>query len=295
MKPKFLKVSTDPIYSFSSRRDIAPNVNNYWHRHPELELIKIENGSGILYIGNKMVDFKDGDLILIGANIPHYWKFEERYFEKENPASINIIVIHFSEFFWGESFLKLPENRLIKELIDKSGQGVLLRDKCLVESAKLLGRLHHAVYTERIMLLLQVLLLFTENNVSVLMPVNYKPGNNKFINERITVIYEYLLRNFKNDIQLLDVANVAGMTPNSFCRYLKAATGKTYSQLLIEIRVEHACKLLIENNQNMKYIGFEAGFNNLGSFYKNFKQVIGSSPLNYKKQFNVSNIRTYAA
>jgi AraC-like DNA-binding protein len=295
MKPRFLKVSTDAIYSFASRRDTAPNVNNYWHRHPELELIKIEKGNGVLYIGNKMVDFQNGDLILIGANIPHCWKFDDKYFKEDNPAPINILVIHFGENFWGESFLNLPENRLIKELIDKSGQGILLRNKSLLESAKFLSRLHDAVYTERIMLLLQVLLLFTKNVVSVLLPVNYKPDNTKLINERIAVIYEYLLRNFKNDIQLLDVAKVAGMTPNSFCRYFKAATGKTYSQLLIEIRVEHACKLLIENNQNMKYIGFEAGFNNLGSFYKNFKQVIGSSPLNYKKQFKVSNIRPYAA
>jgi len=295
MKPKFLKVSTDPVYSFICRRDRTPTVNNYWHRHPELELIKIEEGSGTLYIGNKMVKFENGDMVLIGANVPHCWKFDDRYFTADDAASINITVVHFGEKFWGDSFLNLPENRLIKELIERSGQGILLRNKCVAESAKLLHKLYNAVNTERIMLLLQVLVLFTKNAVSVLMPVNYKPDSAKFVNERITIIYDYLLKNFKNDIQLMDVADVAGMTPNSFCRYFKTATGKTYSQLLIEIRVEYACKLLIENNQNMKYIGFEAGFNNLGSFYKNFKQVIGSSPLAYKKQFLLSNVRPYAA
>jgi AraC-like DNA-binding protein len=295
MKPKFLKVSTDPIYSFNCRRDRMPNVNNYWHRHPELELIRIERGNGTLYIGNKMLNFQDGDMVLIGANVPHCWKFNEEYFRPENVGAIDIISVHFSEKFWGDSFLNLPENRPIKEVIEGAGRGILLRNKHQAESAKLLNQLLSAVNTERIVLLLSVLLMFAKSDVSLLMPVNYKPETPKVVNERVTMVYNYLLKNFKSNIQLGDVADVAGMTPNAFCRYFKTATGKTYSQLLIEIKVDYACKLLIENDLNMKHIGFESGFNNLGSFYKNFKQVIGSSPLSYKKQFNVSNSRPYAA
>ena len=294
MKPKFLKLSTDPVYSFSCRRDKVPNVNNYWHCHPELELIKIEKGNGKLYIGNKILNFQNGDMVLIGSNVPHYWKFEDVYFEQNCAGDIDLVVVHFGEKFWGESFLNLPENRALKKVIQTSGQGILLRNKFRAETAKLLNALHGSINTERILYLLQVLLLFAKADVSYMMPVSYKPESTRFVNERISVIYDYLLKNFKNNIQLVDVAGIAGMTPNAFCRYFKASTGKKYSQLVIELKVEYACKLLIENNLNIKYIGFESGFNNLASFYKNFKTVTGSSPLSYQKQFNVSNKNTAA-
>ena len=295
MKPRFLKVSTDAVYSFSCRRDRLPNINNYWHRHPELELVKITRGSGKLYIGNKIVSFQSDDMILIGANIPHYWKFDEQYFEKSDEGSIDLMAIHFGENFWGDCFLNLPENRTLREVIQKSGQGLLLRCAHQPDTGRLLVDLFSAVNTERILLLLRVLLLFTKSEVILLMPVSYAPGGNKLVNERVATIYDYLLKNFKNNIQLQDVANIAGMTPNAFCRYFKSATGKTYSQLLIEIKVEYACKLLIENNLNIKYIGFESGFNNLASFYKNFKMVIGNSPLSYQKQFNMGSNKSFAA
>lgn len=295
MKPKFLKVSTDPIYSFSCRRDSAPNVNNYWHRHPELELIRIEKGSGLLYIGNKILNFQNGDMVLIGSDIPHCWKFDDKFFEPENPETIDIVVVHFIENFWGESFIKLPENRALYNIIQKAGQGMLLRNTHQAKTAKLLYKLHNTVNTARILYLLEVLLQFASKEVQLLMPVAYKKDNAGGINERVNVIYNYLLKNFKNNIQLHDVASVAGMTPNAFCRYFKSATGKTYSQLLIEIKVEYACKLLIENSLSVKYIGFESGFNNMASFYKNFKQVIGSSPLNYQKQFDVTAHKSNAA
>ena len=295
MKPRFLKVATDAVYSFSCRRDTLPNINNYWHRHPELELVKITKGSGKLFIGNKIVNFQHDDMILIGSNIPHYWKFDEQYFTTGDECTIDLMAVHFSENFWGDCFLNLPENRTLREVIQRAGQGMLLRQAPRPDAGQLLSELFNAVNTERILLLLRVLLLFTKNEVALLMPVGYVANNNNLVNERVAAIYEYLLKNFKNNIQLQDVANIAGMTPNAFCRYFKSATGKTYSQLLIEIKVEYACKLLIENNLNIKYIGFESGFNNLASFYKNFKMVIGNSPLSYQKQFNVSSNKSFAA
>jgi AraC-like DNA-binding protein len=295
MKPKYLKVATDAINSFSCRRDKLPNINNYWHRHPELELIKIDKGHGKLFIGNKILNFKDGDMVLIGSNIPHYWKFDEAYFRNNQESPTELMAVHFNEKFWGDSFLNLPENRVLKEIIQRSGQGMLLRAASSPGVTGILDDLYHAVNTERILLLLRILLLFNNNEVLLLMPVSYLPESNSLSNERVAAIYEYLFKNFKNNIQLQDVAKIAGMTPNAFCRYFKSATGKTYSQLLIEIKVEYACKLLIENNLNIKYIGFESGFNNLASFYKNFKTIIGNSPLNYQKQFNVASNKSFAA
>jgi transcriptional regulator GlxA family with amidase domain len=101
--------------------------------------------------------------------------------------------------------------------------------------------------------------------------------------ERVSIIYEYSLRHFHRAIHLEEIAAVANISPNSFCRFFKSRTQKTYSRFLLELRVGHACKLLIENNLNIKQICFESGFNNFTGFYKYFKLITGKSPLGYQK------------
>jgi transcriptional regulator GlxA family with amidase domain len=86
-----------------------------------------------------------------------------------------------------------------------------------------------------------------------------------------------------------EVAAIACMSPNSFCRYFKSKTRKTYSNFLVEIRVGIACKLLIGNNLSIKQICFESGFNNFASFHKYFKMITGKTPLNYQREFILRN------
>jgi transcriptional regulator GlxA family with amidase domain len=100
---------------------------------------------------------------------------------------------------------------------------------------------------------------------------------------RINLIYEYSLRHFRRPIQLEEIAAVANISPNSFCRFFKSRTRKTYSRFLLELRVGHACKLLIENNLSIKQLCYESGFNNFTSFYKYFKLITGKSPLGYQR------------
>jgi AraC-like DNA-binding protein len=106
--------------------------------------------------------------------------------------------------------------------------------------------------------------------------------------DRINKIYEYSLSNFREKISLKEIAEVANMSENSFCRYFKSRTRKTFMQFLIEIRVGHACKLLIENKMNIKQIYYESGFNNVTSFHKYFKIITGKSPLMYQRQFLIA-------
>ncbi|HEY4207740.1 MAG TPA: helix-turn-helix domain-containing protein, partial [Puia sp.] len=102
--------------------------------------------------------------------------------------------------------------------------------------------------------------------------------------QRINAIYDYTLRHFSQKIYLEQVAAIVGLVPNSFCRYFKSRTGKTYTQFLTEIRVGHACKLLIDNRISIKQLCFESGFNNFTCFHKNFKMITGKSPQHYQRE-----------
>jgi AraC-like DNA-binding protein len=90
-----------------------------------------------------------------------------------------------------------------------------------------------------------------------------------------------MIENFHQNISLNTVSDIIGMTPTSFCRYFKKHTKKSFHMVLNEIRVGHACKLLIENKMNISGISYESGFNNISNFNEQFKKIKGITPSQY--------------
>jgi transcriptional regulator GlxA family with amidase domain len=103
--------------------------------------------------------------------------------------------------------------------------------------------------------------------------------------DRIQSIYNYTILNYKKKIELQEIAQVAKISRNSFCKFFKSRTGKTYTAFTNEIRIGHACRMLIEDKMSVKEICFECGFYNFASFHKCFKEITGRTPLKYQKSF----------
>jgi len=284
MRPQLLKVSREPGHSFSVRRDLVPYINNKWHFHAEVELIHFKQGRGTQFVGDNMKRFKAGDVVLVGANLPHYWRFDEPYFDELKEEPTDVRVAHFSENFWGGSFLDLPENTLLRALLEKARRGLQVEGEVKNRIAHLLERLLDSEGMSRVILLMEAMNALAESDqVQPLASIGFKhnPGETEHL--RVNLIYEYSLRHFRRPIQLEEIASVANISPNSFCRFFKSRTRKTYSRFLLELRVGHACKLLIENNLSIKQLCYESGFNNFTSFYKYFKLITGKSPLGYQR------------
>ena len=286
MRPQLLKVSKGPRHSFSVRQDIVPYINNRWHYHPEIELIHFKKGEGTQFIGDNIKRFKSGDIVLVGSQLPHYWRFDDMYFEENSKLVADIRVAHFCENFWGDQFLQLPENINIKQVLERARRGLQITGKTRQKVADLMEQLLSSDGTQRIMLLMEALNTVADcKQLTTLSSIGFKHDLVEAENDRVNAIYDYSLKNFKRKIQLEEIAAVANISPNSFCRYFKSRTRKTYSQFLIEIRVGQACKLLIENNLSIKQLCYESGFNNFTSFHKYFKLITGKSPLTYQKEF----------
>jgi AraC-like DNA-binding protein len=296
-----LNVVIEPGHSFSVRRDTGPAIDDRWHVHEKAELIHFKKGSGTVLVGDREERFHSGDVVLVGAGLPHCRRFDE--------AEMDVRTVHFGEQFWGATFLGLPENVRLNRLLDRAGRGLRAGGEAKVSVAVLLERLLAAEGMSRLLLLLETLqVLAGTEQLQPLASVGYRWGDSGSAGgsagagfsgmgqwegaagsgmeqERISVIYAYSFRHFRRPIQLEEIASVAHISPNSFCRFFKSRTRKTYSRFLIEIRVGHACKLLIENNLPIKQLCYESGFNNFTSFYKYFKLITGKSPLDYQKEF----------
>lgn len=290
MKPKLLKVPKTPAQSFSVREDRDPFINNRWHYHAEVELIYFHKGSGTQFVGDHIKRFHSGDIILVGSNLPHYWRYDDAYF-KEDRDQVHSTVIHFSENFWGEPFLHLPETKPIKLLLEKARRGILVsgNGRQGKKIPELVEKLRLSEGLGRIVSLIECLSAFAgAEQLDLLSSIGFQFDFSESENDRINAIYDYTFRHFAQKIYLEEVAAVAGLVPNSFCRYFKSRTGKTFSQFVTEIRVGHACKLLIDNRISIKQLCFESGFNNFTCFHKNFKMITGKSPQHYLKEHRIS-------
>lgn len=287
MKPHLLLVPKGPDNSFSVRHDIVPYFLNKWHYHPEIELVNIIKGRGTQFIGDSIQHFKEGDLVLVGSNLPHYWRCDEIYFQDNSELNVEAKVVHFLEDIWGDRFIELPENKFIKELYKKAKKGLIIKGEAKKQVIFLMTKMLAEKDFKKIICLLEALYIISSSNDVELLSSSVSNNNyNESETKRINDIYQFSLNNFKRKISLEEIADVANISTNSFCRYFKNKTLKTYSQFLIEVRVGHACKLLIENKLTISSVCYESGFNNFSNFNKFFKSITGKSPLQYKKEFS---------
>jgi AraC-like DNA-binding protein len=284
LKPQRLTITSQNTQSFSARRDVLPDINNRWHYHGELELIYIKKGTGTQFIGDSISNFKSGDVVLVGSNLPHFWQFDPLYFTIDTPEPVEVYVIHFSRDFWGETFLALPENIEIARVIERSRQGLRIKGDAKETIANKITKITEAHTPRKLLYLIEVLLDIAEaKKTEYLASFGFKPDFADSEKDRIQSIYNYTITNYTKKIDLAEIATVAKISRNSFCKFFKSRTGKTYSLFTNEIRVGHACRLLIENKMNVKEISYECGFHNFASFHKCFKQITGMTPLKYQK------------
>lgn len=254
------------------------NVFNFWHFHRELEIIYINKGSGKRYIGSHISYFKNGELILIGAFLPHY-----NFIDNKLPGQKKIS-IKMQEGFPGVSMLMIPEMLPVKALLERAKRGVSFggnTKRTVGAKIEKLGALEPLDRFLGILDILKDMALSDEYRVSN--SSGYQLEITPQDNERLRNIFNFVRENFKRPISLEEVAELTSMTPPSFARYFKSNTGKTFTQFVNQYRLVHASKLLAESVFNITDICYESGFNNFSHFNKLFKDYTGKSPSVYRR------------
>ncbi|RIJ50817.1 AraC family transcriptional regulator [Maribellus luteus] len=253
------------------------------HYHPEIEIMYILKGTGTRFVGDNIEQFDEGDFVMVGSNIPHVWKNDYKYYQKNIDLHAECLVLFIPPEILGEPLLSLPEMAKIKRLFEKSNRGIKFSGKRNVELKQIMNVIFESNGTNRLINVLQLLhKMSTFKNAVYLSSMGYRANLSPRDFGRLTHCIEYLMANFHKKIELTQVADIANMTPNSFCRYFKKRTTKTFSEFVIELRVGKACQLLNESDNKVIEIAFESGFNNLSNFNEHFKKMTGMSPKEYR-------------
>lgn len=81
---------------------------------------------------------------------------------------------------------------------------------------------------------------------------------------------------------LAELAREAAISPYHFLRTFRDVTGMTPHQLLLQIRLQRAAERLHQSDDTVLTIALDAGFNDLSTFNRRFKRVMGMSPGEYR-------------
>jgi len=272
----------EPVFgnSFTLKSfDEGDNCNHpNWHFHPEYEIVYISNGKGKRHIGDHISNFESGDLIFLGPNLPHFG-FTEEVFEAHTE-----IVVQMKEDFLGSDFLEKPEMQAIKQLFQRSRQGLSFSGAVKEQVGQRLKTMLKEDGFDRLLALLHILQEMAEaDDYEMLNASGFALEVSAQDQDRIEAIYQYVQQNFQDEVNLDEAARRANMTVPAFCRYFKKLTRKTFSQFVNEFRIAHACRLLGDDTLSIAAVSFESGFNNLSHFNRQFKNITNLSPRAYRK------------
>ncbi|QHI35307.1 RCS-specific HTH-type transcriptional activator RclR [Kordia antarctica] len=248
------------------------------HQHEEIQLSYIVSGKGTFIIGDTIRDFQSNDVLLFGSNVPHVLKSDV-----STEQDSYMISVFFTYDSFGEHFFDLPKLKNLKRLLDDANFGVKFQENQIVLKPFFEAILHQKTI-KRFATFFEVLSILTESKYetvsSFINTKNYTDDEGK----RMSAIFEFVMNHFGQKIVLEEIATIANMTPNAFCKYFKQRTNKTFFQFLTAIRIENACKFLTNQQQlSISDIAHDCGFFNISNFNRKFKDIKGLTPTEFRK------------
>jgi AraC-like DNA-binding protein len=247
-----------------------------WHYHPEYELTYILKGTGYRVVGNSHAHFSEGDLVLLGRNLPHTWCGK-----LDDGAPSEALVIQFSKEFIAP-FLKLHESQSIQKLLELSKRGLCFESDQLL--ADQLYTLTNTSGLERILSLLSILNELSNGISRPLTTENYHGIMTKQFETRVNKVCAHLQNHFHEAITLKQVADLVFMSESNFCKFFKKATGTTFSDYLNDLRINEACHLLLSSEDTVGKIAQDSGFESLSYFNRIFLKKKQLTPSVFRKQ-----------
>ena len=261
-----------------------PCLDSEWHYHAEYELIYLTKSFGIRFVGDNVSPFKPGDLVLVGPSLPHLWRNDASFYNDiENETSVKTIVTKFTKNFIGEGTFDNPEFSGILKLLHKSSYGICFGEKIAKKLHKDIIELSTLPRPQQSIQLLSILYqLSNSEDKNILSSSDMRQYTTEH-SERIDTVLKFISDNYTSSISLNDVSEVACMTTNSFCRFFKKMTNKSFTQFLNEVRIRNASRLLTQKEVAISSVCYAVGYNSITNFNKQFKQIMGATPKKFRE------------
>lgn len=259
------------------QNDMVDMLYNKLHQHQEIQISYVVKGEGNCIIGDYVGEFKNGDIFIIGENVPHVFNNDP------SDEGVHVISLFFTQSSFGQHFFEFPEFKRFNNIFHRASLGIKIKTKS-IPLVVLFSKIASKSKFEKFIDFMNILQLISKEKLQTLSSEIHNKSYGEEEGKRMRDIFEFTLSKYDQNITLDQVAELANMTPNAFCRYFKQRTNKTYINFLIDIRIENASKLLAKKSDlSIAEISYQCGFNNLTNFNRKFKSIKGLTPSEFRK------------
>jgi AraC-like DNA-binding protein len=255
-----------------------------WHFHPEVQVTLVLKSAGYRVVGDNISPLLPGDLVFVGANLPHVWHQDEN--RRGSNDAVHAIVIRFREDFLGDHFLQSPELETVRHFLKRGARGLQVTGPTRDAAAALMGELATSHGLDRLLKLLELVnLLAAAKHLRPIASANFSPLLRGSDTPRMQRVMRFIHDHLDEVIERDAVARCAALSTGAFSRFFKTRTGKTLPQYVNELRVGKACARLREAEAKISDIALACGFENLANFNRQFRAITGMSPSEYRVAF----------
>ena len=286
MQLAFERVSPTGEQPFLVKERVERRFPFAWHFHPEYELTLITASQGERFTGDSLEPYAPGDLVLLGANLPHAYASRPR--QDGRPEWHRAIYVQFLEDFLGPRFFRSPDMAPVARLLQRAAQGLRIGGQAREAVAKRMTELARGAGLRRTILLLECLEQLAAAPRAELTPLasrGFNPSLRPEEGQRIDAVCRFIHERFAQPIGQPEAAARAHLTVSAFSRFFRRALGKTFPDYVNELRIGHACRLLMETDHGVSRIAFDSGFENLSNFNRRFRELKRLSPRDYRKRY----------
>ncbi|MCO1339806.1 hypothetical protein BJH93_13030 [Kocuria polaris] len=276
-------VPHDPRHSARWHQHDYPGPFARWNYHPEYE-VHLARRHGQYIVGGDVGHFWDGQLVLVGPNVPHEWLTQVEPGEVIDGSDV---VLQFRHEWLDECEILLPELGELRDLWRRARFGIEFSGEAAARGGAALVAIGEAAGVERLVRMLELFRILAhapEGEHRLLTDGWVPPLDDPHAQEIIGQAMNYVSENLTGDVRLSDAARMAGMSESAFSRYFARASGQNFATLVRRLRIAHASKLLLQSRRPVSEIAFEVGYRNLSNFNRQFRKETGETPTAYRSR-----------
>ena len=259
-----------------------PHFDHDFHYHKTCELLWIVEGRGTFIAGDHIGKFEQDDLFMLGTGLPHIFRSAKEYHAHDSNLRTVAIAIYFTDEFLSDMSDSAAYMAEAGDLVRRAERGFRLTGETRQQMVDLFSKvctLEGMGLMAGFLTMMHTALQSDEYQPMASAAYKIRPPKREM--DRFVDVYDYILKNFQTSITLSKAASICGMSENAFCRFFKSRTQRTLTQFVNEIRISHACSLLREQNEPLKNIYRQCGYNNAVFFHRSFKRITGLTPRQY--------------
>lgn len=260
------------------------------HCHELFELNFVENGQGSRRtVGDSSEVIGEYDLVLItSSQLEHVWEQHECHSDDIHEVTVQF----YTDFTDEHSIFHTNPFSSVYKMFVRAQKGLAFPITAIMQVYPMLTRLStikEGFYAVRELYTI-LYELSKQDGARELASSAFAKVEAQSDSRRVLKVKNYIEEHYRDELRLAMLSEMVGMTGSAFSRFFKQRTGKSLNEYIVDVRLGHAARLLVDTTNTVSEICYETGFNTLCNFNRLFRKRKDCSPTEFRDKYRKTKV-----